>query len=456
VRSHPGLVLRGLAHLHPHRHPQDREILRLALPAFAALVAEPLFLLADSAIVGHLGTAQLAGLGVAGSLLATGVALCVFLAYGTTAAVARQVGAGDSRAALAQGVDGLWLAVLIGLVLGAVAAATAHPLVVAFGTSPAAAPYATTYLRISAAGVPAMLLVLAATGALRGLQDTSTPMVVAGIGAVVNVGLNLALVYGAGLGIAGSALGTVLTQLAMAVALGTVVVRGARRHGVPGRPHAAGIRAAAVVGLPLLVRTLTLRVALLVTTYVAAAAGTVAVAAHQVAFTVWTLLALALDAVAIAGQAIVGRYLGAGDAAGARAATRRMMQWGLASGIVLGLAMVVVRSLIAPLFSPDPAVRALLADVLVVAAIAQPVSGVVFALDGVLIGAGDGRYLARAGVVTLVVFLPLAAAVRSADGGLVALWWAFDAFMLARLGTLLWRERGERWLVTGAAVPRRR
>jgi MATE family, multidrug efflux pump len=440
----------------PRRHPHDREILRLALPAFAALVAEPLFLLADSAIVGHLGTPQLAGLGVAGSLLASGVALCVFLAYGTTAAVARRVGAGDRSGALAQGVDGMWLGLLIGLALGAVAAVLAGPLVAAFGTSAAATPYAETYLRVSALGVPGMLVVLAATGAVRGLQDTRTPMLVAGAGALVNVGLNLLLVYPVGLGIAGSALGTALTQLGMAAALAAVVLRGARRAGVATRPHGAGIRAAAVVGVPLLVRTLTLRVALLVTTYVAAAAGTVAVAAHQVAFTIWTLLALALDAVAIAGQAIVGRYLGASDAAGARAATRRMMQWGLVSGVLLGAVVLLVRSLLGPLFTPDPGVRALLADVLVVAALAQPVNGVVFALDGVLIGAGDGRYLARAGVVTLVVFLPLALLVQATDAGLVALWWAFTGFMLARLATLLWRERGDRWLVTGATVPGRR
>ena len=243
-----------------------------------------------------------------------------------------------------------------------------------------------------------MLLVLAATGVLRGLQDTRTPMVAATVGAVANVVLNLALVYGAGLGIAGSALGTDLAQLGMAVALAAVVVRGARRHGVSGRPHGAGIRAAATVGVPLLVRTLTLRAALLVATYVAAAAGTVAVAAHQVAFTVWTLLALALDAVAIAGQAIVGRALGAGDAEGARAATRRMMQWGIVSGVLLAVVLILVRAAFVPLFTDDAEVRALLSSVLVVAALFQPVSGVVFALDGVLIGAGDGRYLALAGV----------------------------------------------------------
>jgi putative MATE family efflux protein len=428
---------------------RDREILRLAAPAFAALVAEPLFLLADSAIIGHLGTPQLAGLGVAGALLATAVSVCVFLAYGTTASVARRLGAGDLRSALSQGIDGLWLAVLLGAILAVVAAVAAGPLVAAFGTSQDATPYAVTYLRVAAAGIPAMLLVLAATGVLRGLQDTRTPMVAATIGAAANVALNVTLVYGVGLGIAGSALGTVLAQLGMAVALTAVVVRGARRYEVPRRPHLAGIRAAAAVGVPLLVRTLTLRAALLAATYVAASIGTVAVAAHQVAFTIWTLLALALDAVAIAGQAIVGRALGAGDAAGARAATRRMMQWGLVSGVVLAVVVIALRAAFVPLFTSDPDVRALLSSVLVVAAVFQPVCGVVFALDGVLIGAGDGRYLALAGVLTLAAFLPLAALVLATDAGLVALWWAFGAFLVARLVTLLLRERSDRWLRTG-------
>ncbi len=431
---------------------RDREILRLAAPAFAALVAEPLFLLADTAIVGHLGTPQLAGLAVAGALLATAVSVCVFLAYGTTASVARRLGAGDLRSALAQGIDGMWLALLTGTVLAVAAAVLAGPLVAAFGTSEAATPYAVTYLRVAAPGIPAMLLVLAATGVLRGLQDTRTPMVAATIGAVANVALNLALVYGAGLGIAGSALGTDLAQLGMALALGAVVVRGARQHDVSRRPHGAGVRAAATVGVPLLVRTLTLRAALLVATYVATAAGTVAVAAHQVAFTIWTLLALALDAVAIAGQAIVGRALGASDAVGARAATRRMMQWGLVSGVALAVAVIALRALFVPWFTDDAEVRALLSSVLVVAALFQPVNGVVFALDGVLIGAGDGRYLALAGVLTLAAFLPLAALVLVTDAGVVALWWAFGAFMVARLVTLVCRERTDRWLRTGPSI----
>jgi putative MATE family efflux protein len=437
------------------RQPHDREIFRLAAPAFGALVAEPLFLLADSAIVGHLGTPQLAGLGVAAALLATLVSVCVFLAYGTTASVARRVGAGDLTRAITQGVDGMWLAAGLGAVLALAGLLLAGPLVHAFGTSTVAAPYARTYLRISLAGLPAMLLVLAATGVLRGLQDTRTPLVVAVVGFGVNIALNLVLVFPVGLGIAGSALGTVLAQAGMAASYLVVVVRGARRHGSALRPDRRGIRAAASTGIPLFLRTLTLRAALLLMTYVATAAGTVAVAAHQVAFSIWGFLALALDAVAIAGQAIVGRHLGAGDAIGTRAATRRMVEWGVVAGVALAFLVVGLRAVYVPLFTEDPAVRSLLGSVLVVAAVFQPVCGVVFALDGVLIGAGDGRYLAVAGVVTLGCFVPLAITVLLTDAGLLWLWWAFGAFMLARLVTLVLRERGGRWLVTGAALPPR-
>jgi putative MATE family efflux protein len=301
-----------------------------------------------------------------------------------------------------------------------------------------------------------MLVVLAATGVLRGLQDTRTPLLVAVCGAVANIALNVALVYGAGLGIAGSAIGTVITQIASAGAFAAVVVRGARRQHASTRPDLRGVREAAAASVPLVVRTVTLRAALLLMTYVATAQGTVAVAAHQVAFTIWTLLALALDALAIAGQAIVGRYLGAGDVEGARTVTRRMIEWGVVAGLVLGAVVVLLRAAYIPLFTPDQAVRELLAAVLVVAALSQPVAGVVFVLDGVLIGAGDARYLARAGFVTLAAFAPLALVVLTADGGLVALWWAFNGFMLARLATLLLRERTDTWLVTGAALPRRR
>jgi putative MATE family efflux protein len=423
---------------------------RLAVPALGALVAEPLFQLADAAIVGHLGAAQLAGLGAAGAALSTLVNVCIFLAYGTTSAVARRMGAGDLTGAVRQGIDGMWVALLLGAVIAAVAVPLAGPIVSAFGASAAATGYAVTYLRISAAGVPAMLLVLAGTGILRGLQDTRVPLAVAAIGAALNVVLNYLLVYPAGLGIAGSAAGTVITQAGMAVAYVAVAVRVAQRHGAHLRPDWPGIRAGASASFALLVRTAALQVYLLIAVWIAARSGTAALAAHTVASNLWNTLALALDALAIAAQAIVGHALGAGDVARARAATVRMCWWGGALGVVVGVLVAAARPLYVPLFTPDHTVRVLLSGILLLVALYQPVSGVVFVLDGVLIGAGDNRFLAVASIATTAVFVACAFAARAAGGGLTGLWLAIGAFMLARLVALGLRARSPAWTRTGA------
>ena len=432
-----------------------REILRLAVPAFLALVAEPLFLLADSAIVGHLGTASLAGLGVASAVLLTAANIFVFLAYGTTAVVARRTGARDQKGALAAGIDGIWLALLLGLVATAVLVVFAEPLIRVFGASDAAVTEAVIYLRISAFGLPAMLLVLAATGVLRGLQDTRTPMVAAIVGFTVNGVLSFVLVHPVGLGIAGAAWGTVIAQTGMALALGGIVVRGAGRLGVPLRLHGQGVLKAAAGGVPLLIRTLALRAVLLLTTWVAAGLGEPQLAAHQVALTVWSALAFALDALAIAGQAITGKALGAGDIKGLRAATATMVRWGVWFGVILTVVIVALHRVIPRGFSTDPEVQAALAAALLIVAAGQPVAGIAFVLDGVLIGAGDARWLALAQTGFLLAFLPMVWILKSSGvagtPGLVWLWVAFGAFMAIRAAGLHWRARGEDWLVTGAA-----
>ena len=432
------------------RRRHDREIVALAVPAFGALVVEPLFLMADSAIVGHLGTPQLAGLGVASALLTTAVSIFVFLAYATTAAVARRVGAGDLQAAIRQGMDGIWLALLLGAAIIAIVVPTAPAMVELFGASDTAAPYATTYLRISALGIPAMLVVLAATGVLRGLQDTRTPLYVAIAGFIANGALNVGLVYGADLGIAGSAWGTVIAQCGMAAVYLAVVVRGARKHGASLRPDAAGIRACAQAGAPLLIRTLSLRAILMITTGVAARLGDADIAAHQIILGLWNLLAFALDAIAIAGQAIIGRYLGAGDAQRAREACRRMVEWGIAVGVVLGVLVIVTRPLFVPLFTSDSMVKDAALPALIVVALSQPVCGIVYVLDGVLMGAGDGPYLAPAMLVTLAIFTPVALLVPVLGGDLTALWGAMTLMMALRMLTLWLRSRSGGWIVTGA------
>lgn len=440
----------------PGRRGHDREILALAVPAFLALVAEPLYLLADAAIIGHLGTPELAGLGIAGAIISTVVGLCIFLAYGTTASVARRIGAGDRRGALAQGIDGIWLAVFIGAITTVAGVALAGQLVDLFNAGEEVGGHATTYLRLAFLGVIPLLVMLASTGILRGLQDTRTPLYVAVAGNLINVLLNILLVYGFDLGIAGSAIGTDLAQLASAAALVFVVVRAARREGAPLTPDLPGVRRAAHAGVALVIRTLTLRASLLVMTYGSVVLGATSIATHQLAAALWIFLAFALDAIAIAAQAITGRYLGAGDVAATRSVTNAMVRWGVFSGIATGLALAAAAPFVGVLFTNDPAVRDMLWPVLLVGAVFQPVAGVVFVLDGVLIGAGDGKYLAWGGIVVLALFAPLALlAVRYApegEHGLLWLWVAFGiGFMCTRAVVLVRRARGDRWMVTGAA-----
>jgi putative MATE family efflux protein len=416
------------------------------VPAFLALVTEPVFLLADAAVVGHLGTPELAALGIAGAVVQTVVGLCIFLAYGTTASVARRIGAGDLRGAIAQGLDGVWLAVFIGAATTLAGFLLTDRLVALFGPAPEVTPHATAYLSWAWLGVTPLLVILATTGILRGLQDTRTPLYVAAVGNLANIVLNVVLVYGVGLGIKGSAIGSDLAQALMAAALLTVVVRAARRHQASLRPHLAGIRRAAHAGVALVVRTVTLRASLLVTTYAAARYGATDLAAHQLALTIWTFLAFTLDAVAIAAQAITGRYLGAGDRSTTRAVTDRMVRWGWMSGLVTGAALALSSPFLGPLFTSDDAVHDRLVPVLLVAALFQPIAGVVFVLDGVLIGAGDGRYLAWVGVLVLLVFSPLALAAPD----LLWLWVAFGVgFMGGRFAVLVRRSHGTAWMVTG-------
>jgi putative MATE family efflux protein len=433
----------------------DREILRLAVPALGALIAEPLFLLADTAMIGHLGATPLAGLGLASAVLQTIIGLLVFLAYATTPAVARRVGLGDVRGAVASGIDGLWLALAIGVVL-AVAGWFAAPMLVGlFGASEAVTAEASVYLSISMAGLPAMLIVFAATGLLRGLQDTRTPLWVAGIGFAVNIALNYVFIYVAGWGIAGSAVGTVVAQWGMVAVYLVVVARHAAGAGASPWPHHAGVLRGAASGGWLFLRTLSLRLALLLATWAATSLGSNELAAFQVAMTIYFTIGFALDALAIAAQALIGRDLGAGDVAGVRAVLRRCLQWGVGSGAVIGGLVLATAWVLPKVFTSSADVAALLPPTLVVLALSAPLGGIVFVLDGVLIGAGDARYLAWTGIVNLVVFVPLALwVVTVAPAGAAGPAWLMAAFAIGYLGaravTLGLRARGSAWMVVGA------
>jgi putative MATE family efflux protein len=432
------------------RSERDREILRLAVPAFGALVAEPLYVLADTAIVGHLGTRPLGGLAVAGTVLTAAFGVFNFLAYGTTAAVARSIGAQDERSGAEHGIAGLWLALGLGLALTGLGLLLSGSIVRVMGASADVAPYARTYLRISLLGAPFVLLALAGTGYLRGLQDTRTPLAIALGANVFNLAFEFLLVYGFHLGIAGSAWGTVVAQILAAAVYLAIVARNVRRAGASARPDGPRLRATAVVGGHLTVRTASLLLAFIVATAIAARLGDVQLGAHQVAWQLWYFLALCLDAIAIAGQAIVGRYLGAADVAGTRAAARRMLEWGVMAGVVLGGLVLVADPLIAIAFTRDAAVQHELRVLLPAVALMQPLGALVFVLDGILIGAGDVRYLALAMVGATAVFLPLAALVLVTNAPLLALWGALYAFMFARLLGMGVRYRANSWMVTGA------
>jgi putative MATE family efflux protein len=425
------------------RSPYDGEIVRLAVPALGALAAEPLYLLADTAIVGHLGTPQLAALALAATVLGGAVSLCIFLTYGTTARVSRLHGAGDDEAADALAAQALWLALAIGAAVAAAIAAAAPLLVGALGGDGHVADLAARYLRIATLGLPMALVALAGQGWLRGVGDLRTPLVVVVVANAVNVVLELLFVYGFGWGLDGSAAGTVLAQLGMGVAFAAVLLR-AR---VPSRrPNLARIRSLTSIGAQLFVRTAALYACFVLATAMCARIGAPTVAAHQIAFQLFAFLALLLDAIAIAGQVIVGRALGAGDADAAFAAARRMLEWSLAAGLVLGAVLLALADVIPRAFTSDPRVIDQAHELWPLFCALWPVAAVVFALDGILIGAGDTRYLALAMVVSLAAFAPI---VLAADT-VAMVWVALDVLTLARLITLGGRFARRRWALVGA------
>ncbi len=428
----------------------NRDILKLALPALGALIAEPLFLMLDSVMIGHLGTVPLAGLGIASAVLQTIVGLMVFLAYSTTPAVARKFGAGDARSAVSVGIDGMWLALGLGAVL-ATAGYLATPWLVSWFNAPAdVAAQATIYLGISMGGLPAMLIVFAATGLLRGLQNTVTPLWIAGAGFGANALLNYIFIYGFGWGIGGSAAGTVVAQWGMVGAYVLIVARLARRHDARLRPQRDGVAGNARSGGWLLLRTVSLRLTLLLTVAVATSLGTEELAGWQIAFTMFSFAAFALDALAIAAQALIGLALGRDDPRAARLVLRRTLAWGAWFGVIVGALIGGLSGVIGLMFTGSADLAALVMPALIVLAVAQPICGMVFVLDGVLMGAGDAKYLAIVGLLNLVPTLPALwlVAVLHPTGAWGLVWVAicfFGLYMVVRLVTLGARIRTDAW-----------
>lgn len=425
----------------------QRSVLSLAVPALAVLAAEPLYLLVDTAVVGHLGALPLAGLAIGGSIFAMTALLFNFLAYGTTGRAARWHGLGQRDAAVVEGVQASWLAVGIGLVVVALVQVLAGPLtrVLGGGDTPAQAA-AEQWLRIAVLGAPFILLTLAGNGWMRGVQDTARPFRYVLFANGLSAALCPVLVYPVGLGLTGSAIANVVAQ----VVGGVLFLRALTRAGGSLRPDGAVLLAQLRVGRDLAVRTVVLQVCFLSAAGVAARMGVAQVGAHQIALQLFFFLALALDAVAIAAQSLVGESLGAGRVSQARATAWRVTRYGAAGGLIAAAVLLTGSSVIPDLFTTDPGILDQAHIVWWWLTAMQPLAGVVFALDGVLMGAGDVGYLRTLTVVAgLVGYLPLSLLSIPLGLGLGGVWAGLTLFIVIRLLGMAWRVHSGRWAIVG-------
>lgn len=425
------------------------QLLRLAVPALGVLAAEPLYLLVDTAVVGHLGVVPLAGLSVGSIVLSQVAQQMTFLTFGTTARAARLHGAGRRADAVAEGVQATWFAVLAGLVLLAVGQLVAGPVAGVLAGSPESAAAAVGWLRVALLGAPLVLVTMAGNGWMRGVQDMRRPLryVLAGNG--VSAVLCPVLVHGVGWGLNGSAIANVVAQLISA----GLFVRALRAEGVSLRPRVAALREQLAFGRDVALLGLAFQACWISATAVAAHTSAATVGAHQIVFQLWMFLAFVLDALAIAAQTLVGSALGAGDREWAMRVAWQVTRYGLVFGLALAALFAALATVLPPLFTSDPAVLAQTPRAWWFFVLLQPVGGVVFVLDGVLLGAGDARFLRTANFcAALFGFLPVVWASLALSWGLVGIWSALTVFVLFRLANTMARLRSGRWAVPGAMV----
>ena len=429
-----------------------RRIAGLAIPALGVLAAEPLYLLFDIAVVGRLGAVALAGLAIGGLILSLVSSQLTFLSYGTTARAARFFGAGDRASAVGEGVQATWLGVGLGLLIAVAVEATAVPLLDVIADGGQIAAEAEPWLRIAVLGAPAILISLAGNGWMRGVQDTARPLRYVVSGFAVSAVLCPLLVYGwlglPRLELVGSAVANLVGQWLA----GLLFCRALLAERVPLRVHPDVLRAQVVMGRDLLVRTMAFQVCFVSAAAVAARFGAAAVAAHQVVLQLWSFLALVLDSLAIAAQSLVGAALGAGLLTHAKSVAWRVTAFSALAAAVLASAFAVGASVLPTLFTSD---RSVLDEIGVPwwFLVAQlPVAGVVFALDGVLLGAGDAKFMRNATLASaLLGFLPLIWLSLVFGWGLFGIWSGLTTFMVLRLVFVGWRACSGRWLVGGTA-----
>ena len=429
-----------------HKTAYDKAIISLALPAFGALVAEPIYILTDTAFMGHVGTDSLAALAIASAVLLSAHSALIFLAYGTTGIVGRLLGGGKHKEAADQGIQAIWLAVILGIITSIILFFFGRSLISLFHPETAVESLALTYLRISLIGFTGQLVALAGTGYLRGTKNTKTPLAIAICGALTNLVLEIIFVFYFDLGITGSALSTVIAQWLSAILYLSAIRSNTKELGLSFRPHFRSLAIYARVGFQLFIRTAALRSSLLIAAALASRLGTAEVASHQIGLEIWSLLALTLDAIAIAGQALVANALGANDFKTARNASNRMVGINIQAGLAFGAALLIFNNQLPYLFTQDVEVMQLSSFILIFVAIAQPLNGLVFALDGIFMGAGDFSFLAKAMVGAFTIFVVIATAISKYDLGIDWLWSAITVLTILRAIPLWIRFKGNTWL----------
>ncbi len=418
----------------------DRRIVGLAIPALGTLAAEPLYRIVDTAIVGRLGTDQLAGLAIAITLLALAVAGSNFLTYGTTQRVANRLGAGRPDEAADVGVQSMWLAGFVSLVAVPALVFGARPLASAIGADGDVLEFAVEYLRIAAVGVPFVLIALAAQGVQRGASDYRTPLVILVASNVANLVIELVLVFGFDLGIAGAAWSTAAAQAGAGVAFLIVI----RRRLEPARhrwPRWTEMAPLLTAGRHLLLRVGSMLAVFTGATAIAARVDDQTLAAHQIAMTMFLFLALVLDALAVPAQTLVAEELGR-DGSGAANLARRVVRLSIVAAAMISLVVAATSPLLPHAFSDDPAVISRATSALLFLALLVLPGAVAFADDGVLIGAGDYRFLGIAAFGYLLAVAPIAITVLATPSlGIAGIWAGLVLWMTLRAVVNMLRVR---------------
>lgn len=416
-------------------------VLGLAIPALGVLVAMPLFLLIDTAAVGRLGGISLAALGAAATIFSTVTTQLTFLSYGTTARSARLYGAGKKQEAIAEGVQATWIAIFVGTGLALLIMVCAPWFTLWLSGSEEVAGHATTWLRIAAFAIPMALIDMAGNGWLRGIQNTRLPLYFTLAGVIPGAALIPYMV--SHFGLQGSAWATLIC---MAISSALFLWYLARSHTGSWRPQFDVMKKQMVMGRDLILRSLSFQISFISAAAVAGRFGAESLAAHQVMLQLWNFLTLVLDALAIAAQTLTGAALGAGSITAAKRVGNQTVLYTTVIAGVLAAIFAAGYHLIPRLFTNDEAVLATMAGPWWILVGLILVGGVVFALDGVLLGASDAAFLRNISLgAALFGFLPGVWLSLLLDGGLMGVWWGLAAFIVLRLVAVLWRFQSMKW-----------